>query len=76
MSSIDCSFSMVMKGKKNGRPQLNVNLASREDFLDQRTFRTLNPKGKESVEKGKVEDTEKLKDHLGLGFCQMKVGRE
>lgn len=35
-----------------------------------------NPKGKESVEKGKVEDTGKLKDHVGFGFCQMKVARE
>lgn len=33
-----------------------------------------NSKGKESVEKGKVEDTREY--HPGLGFCQMNVARE
>lgn len=30
-----------------------------------------NHTGEKSAEKGKAEDTEKLEDHLGLGFCQM-----
>lgn len=75
MSHIECSFSMVMKEEK-WKATARCEFGIKGDFLDQRTLSTLNLNGKESVEKGEVEDTEKLKDHLGLGFCQMKVGRE
>ena len=34
ISSRDYPFSMAVKGKRNERPGLDVDLASREDFLE------------------------------------------